>query len=855
MITSKLRKRIQDLSSEYYARLQFVETKARQLLEFSQGGTHLTFTPHGLSHISAVERNYDWLIPEGDLATFNSSEIFCLLCATFFHDAFMIPRKSGDESEARDQHTQRAHGFLLTQRELIGLSIQEADAISQIIRAHAVYDLSEIPERVVLGNEVVDLQKLGACLSMADISHADSSRAPEIVFKHLDFDESSRFHWRRHMQISGITREEDTILMSALTFSEEGAEAVRDYKRSIEDQLRIVRPYFETVLRPIKRVELMERRLESPLDQTLQFQTNTPAILKLLIEGVYDREDVFIRELAQNSLDSCLLRRAKEERRNIQYRPQVLMTIFYDDQAECRAFRIDDNGIGMDLNDVQDTVLWIGNSISSRDDIVSLLEQTVRKNLIATFGIGLLSCFKASSNIFVRTRKENETPIQFRLTGVSDNVKPEKSADESIGTSIIVEISPEKTDSLDPLASIQYYFRQVGQVDLKYLELEWDLDLAVKSREELFRIATTEASAVKARQYFSGGQDAMGISLLGEDFNGSLWFDREEHVETVIEYEGSVDVLNEGIFVVTEPTTEWFPRFMSFCDGVLNFSSKAISLPAGRDRVIKNELFRARTKELANNSFALVDQVVIGTHVADFKARDFAALILSYMYSSADVISREHLLRRMEDYRVRRYKSGTRISLDDLIKSGVPTVYLEYTKGKWVEALNIVDGKQLFHREDDEVELQAAMLAQDDQMVISTVREDMEASVLEARLIKAYFENSNVEVIDLTETNVLEGKYKSRPVPSSVRKEVGAITKFVEVAGLPNKRGWKVGNEFWVNLANPTMRTVYDALQDDHPTDTKLKLTATLFKIMSYRLDDAVQVIASWLNEDNVRKL
>ena len=74
MITSKIRKRIQDLSSEYYSRLQVIENKARQLLEYSQGGSRLTFTPHGLSHISAVERNYDWLLPDSDLVTFNGSE-------------------------------------------------------------------------------------------------------------------------------------------------------------------------------------------------------------------------------------------------------------------------------------------------------------------------------------------------------------------------------------------------------------------------------------------------------------------------------------------------------------------------------------------------------------------------------------------------------------------------------------------------------------------------------------------------------------------------------------------------------------------------------------------------------------
>jgi hypothetical protein len=87
----KLRK-ILEQDPDLYPKLQVIEIKAKQLLEYSQGGSHLTFTPHGLSHISAVEANYDWMLSENDIANFLPQEIFYLLCSTFFHDAFMIPQ-------------------------------------------------------------------------------------------------------------------------------------------------------------------------------------------------------------------------------------------------------------------------------------------------------------------------------------------------------------------------------------------------------------------------------------------------------------------------------------------------------------------------------------------------------------------------------------------------------------------------------------------------------------------------------------------------------------------------------------------------------------------------------------------
>ena len=587
---------MQSLSEARYAQLQVVESKARQLVEYSQGGSHITFTPHGISHISAVEQNYDWLLTDSDLSTFNASELFCLLCATFFHDALMIPRAVGDEGTAREQHVQRVRNFLVQNKDLISLSVHEANAISEVILGHGVDDLNEVKERVVLGSELVGLRKLGAVLSLSDISHADASRAPEIVLRHLELNQESMFHWRRHLQISGITRKDDSIIMSALTFSDEGEKAVADYRQAIQHQLNIIRPYFDTILTPIRRVELIADRLESPLQQTLQFQTNTPAILKILIDGVYEREDVFVRELVQNSLDSCLLRRAKEQRRNIAYEPQVLLT-FFRENGIIKSFRIDDNGIGMDLNDVQDTVLWIGNSISTNKNIVELLQQTVYKDLIATFGIGLLSCFKASDSIMIRTAKENETPIQFKLVGVSETVKPEKSIDQQIGTTMIVGLNDSKKEALNFSETVEYYFRQVKQVELKLLDLEWSEELQARTREDLFKIARSEAKSVKGKAYPQPDDLNSGLQIIGEDFSGCIWLPSAKSHELLVA-EGMVDILNEGIYVTSELTSEWISDAVSFCDGYLNFSSKSITLPAARDRVIKNEKFKKKVADI-----------------------------------------------------------------------------------------------------------------------------------------------------------------------------------------------------------------------------------------------------------------
>jgi hypothetical protein len=848
MITSRSRQRLAELSNEFYVRLQVIETKARQLIEYSQGGSNISFTPHGLSHISAVERNYDWLLAEPDLETFNPPELFFLLCATFFHDALMVPRRATEGAAARNNHVDRAQKFLISSRETLGLSLHEADSIGQVIRAHGVANLNDIPPEVVIGADVVDLRKLGACLSIADITHADTSRAPEIVFHHLDLDEESQFHWRRHLQISGITRKGDGILMSALTFSDSGAQAVRDYRDSIERQLVIVRPYFDSILTKIRRVELIERQLESPLQQVLQFQTNTPAILRLLIEGVYDRDDVFIRELVQNSLDSCLIRRAKQHRRNLEYKPQVLISVFSEGD-NCRALRVDDNGIGMDLSDIQDTVLWIGSSIGSKAEILNLLQHTIGKSPIATFGIGLLSCFKASSRIAVRTRKENETPLQFEIGGVSDSIKPERSDDTAVGTTMVVHLSPETITTLQARTAIDFYFRMIRQVDLRVMHLEWSEELTTGTRDKFFQIAVTESQGAPIQDYVPPGTTLPALEIYGDDFSGGVWI-TERNLAKLVGSSGNVEILNEGIFVSSEPAEDWLPSHFAFCDGVLNFSSRALTLPAGRDRVIRDEQYHQRVHEIAEKSLGMVDHLVRWTRTKTEWYRDYAALVLAYMYKEAGPEHRSKLLRRLGEFEVRRYKSKETISLADLARYRSAPIYLQYSKGRWVQELGVFNDKKLYHKEDDFVELQSAVLAQKGEMVITAARADKEEALLEATLLKAYFAGTGATLTDLTEVNVVEGMQRSRPVPSSVRQELGISLKFVFISGLPNKNAWKVGSEVWINIANPSMRKVYDLLQDAGSDPAMIRLAVILFEMMSYQFDTAARKLVSIIDQN-----
>jgi hypothetical protein len=93
-------------------------------------------------------------------------------------------------------------------------------------------------------------------------------------------------------------------------------------------------------------------------------------------------------------------------------------------------------------------------------------------------------------------------------------------------------------------------------------------------------------------------------------------------------------------------------------------------------------------------------------------------------------------------------------------------VYLHYPKGRWVQDLVKFDEKQLYHKQDDLTDLQAALMLQEGQLVISASRNDAaekESQLVEARVLKGFFKMAQIATVDLNETNIVEGKYRSKP--------------------------------------------------------------------------------------------
>jgi len=284
-----LRDLLKEKSTSHYQRLDGLEQKARDLLP-RICGTFPEYTDHSWSHSQAVEDNLNWLLTDTAKRNMNSTELFCLLVAAWFHDIGMIG-EIGDErdeerkGEIRKTHNVRSRSFIINNRIELGLSEIEAATIGDICMAHRTIDISkELPTNRVVGQDQVRVQFLGACLRLADGCHMTYDRASELVAKVIKPTGESKFHFDRHASVGGVGIDESgaVIEITGIAASKDGEKILSELEKEIKHELKDLRHILAPNDVPAKAVNLAIIRLGDVPEEVPTVGTkpeNVPVVL------------------------------------------------------------------------------------------------------------------------------------------------------------------------------------------------------------------------------------------------------------------------------------------------------------------------------------------------------------------------------------------------------------------------------------------------------------------------------------------------------------------------------------------------------------------------------------------------
>jgi len=148
------------------------------------------------------------------------------------------------------------------------------------------------------------------------------------------------------------------------------------------------------------------------IDKPISFRLDENRITQILIgEALYSRKDVAIRELLQNSVDACRLRKFLEPNE------PVAIRIY----REGNRLVVEDNGTGMDYDIALSFLANKGLSYYASEEFRAMREQ-MDFDPVSRWGLGILSCFLIASELVIETKRQGKDPCRFTIANVGEGM-------------------------------------------------------------------------------------------------------------------------------------------------------------------------------------------------------------------------------------------------------------------------------------------------------------------------------------------------------------------------------------------------------------------------------------------------
>ncbi len=271
----------------------------------------------------------------------------------------------------------------------------------------------------------------------------------------------------------------------------------------------------------------------TPMD--LKFSVDTSAALQLLTGNrLYSDNRVFLRELIQNAVDACNLRKKFEPT----YEPSI--SVRFNDDVSIVTVR--DNGIGMDRQWIEKYFLTIGISLYQSSEVRSANQRSrIDFSFISQFGIGFLSSFLVARKIIIKTRKAGQPGLMITIANLRDYFDVRLMSDEfAPGTEVTLHLKQSKINYCRSLEYAGYLKTHIRFLNVPVILENQDHQISMIGRDLLtYEDPKTADIDFIAPLEFDSSE---GYVLLRAKKN-------VDHIFTIETARGGVSVFQDGIFV------------------------------------------------------------------------------------------------------------------------------------------------------------------------------------------------------------------------------------------------------------------------------------------------------------------
>jgi hypothetical protein len=312
--------------------------------------------------------------------------------------------------------------------------------------------------------------------------------------------------------------------------------ALKHHERAVQEQLNDINQRVRPRFRFADLIYEIEPVGYQPVD--LRYNVDTSAALQLFMGNrLYADKRVFLRELIQNAVDACSMRKLADKA----YLPAISI-VFNDDISR---IIIRDNGIGMDRQWLEKYFLSIGISFYQSDEVKTInRDPGIDIGFISQFGIGFLSSFLVAEKIVIKTRKGASPGLMITITSLKDyfDVRP-LGDDTPAGTEVILHLKPSRTNYCRSMEFTGYLKTNIRflQIPVRFTDERGNTTILGNEALSYAAVQNSDSDFVAPVTF----DDAEGFLYLGAKMHDSRIF----ALETAT---GGVSVFQDGIFVTQD---------------------------------------------------------------------------------------------------------------------------------------------------------------------------------------------------------------------------------------------------------------------------------------------------------------
>ena len=316
-------------------------------------------------------------------------------------------------------------------------------------------------------------------------------------------------------------------------------------------------------------------------EEKLSFQAEVSRLLDIVANSLYSNKEIFLRELISNASDACdrLRHQALTEPALTSGDPEFRIALGLDKKA--KTLTIQDNGLGMNRQDLIDNLGTI-----ARSGTAAFMDQMEDKKdgagLIGKFGVGFYSAFMVADQVTVQTRRAGEQEgWQWTSDGKGEFTIEESEDAPARGTAITLHLRKDQAEYLEPAR-----IRQIVKTYSDHISIPIQME---KEGEEEGLDTLNAASALwtRAKSEISDEQYKEFYHHVGHAFDDP-WMRLHFKAEGKIEYTGLLYIPSTKPFdlfhpdrkhhvklyvkrvFITDDCDELLPPYLRFLRGVID---------------------------------------------------------------------------------------------------------------------------------------------------------------------------------------------------------------------------------------------------------------------------------------------